>query len=106
MLISDALSRLPFHNTEKGNETEIKGLKITVHDVETDIHESTLNKIRRHTRTDPALSLVMQYVMDGWPHTSQECAEPTRSYFTYREELTIVDGLLVKGSRIIIPTNM
>ena len=48
----------------------------------------------------------MQYVLDGWPCNANECAEPVQPYFTYREELTIVDGLLVKGNRIMIPTDM
>ena len=43
---------------------------------------------------------------DGWPGNANECAEPAQPYFTYREELTIVDGLLVKGNRIVIPTDM
>ena len=48
----------------------------------------------------------MRYVLDGWPGTTNECAEPAHAYFTYREELTIIDGLLAKGNHIVIPTNM
>ena len=48
----------------------------------------------------------MRYILDGWPGNANECAEPAQPYFTYREELTIVDGLLVKGNRIVIPTDM
>ena len=48
----------------------------------------------------------MQYVLDGWPGNANECAESAQPYFTYREDLTIVDGLLAKGSRIVIPTDM
>ena len=55
---------------------------------------------------DSELSLVMQYVLDGWPGNANECTEPAQSYFTYREELTIVDGLLVKGSKSVILTDM
>ena len=48
----------------------------------------------------------MRYVLDWWPGTTNECAEPAHAYFTYREELTIIDGLLVKGNHIVIPTNI
>ena len=48
----------------------------------------------------------MRYVLDGWPGATNECVEPACAYFTYREELTIIDGLLVKGNHIVIPTNM
>ena len=76
MFLSDALSRLSSHNTRQGKQSEIKGLNISVHDVETDICESTLDKIRMHNKTDPTLSLVIPYVLDGWPGNANECAEP------------------------------
>ena len=106
MFLSDALSLLSSHNRRKGKQSEIKGLDISVHDVETDVHETTLDKICNHSKTDSTLSLVIQYVLDGWPGNANECAEPAQAYFTYKEELTIVDGLLVKGNRIVIPTDM
>ena len=65
MYLSDALSRLSSHNTKQGKQTEIKGLNISVHEVEIDVKDSTLNKICANTKTDPTLSLVMLYVLDG-----------------------------------------
>ena len=104
--LSDALSCLSSHNTRQGKRSEIRGLNISVHDVETDVQETTLDKIRIHSKTDSTLSLVMRHVIDGWPGNANQCAEPAQPYFTYREELTIVDGLLVKADRIVIPTDM
>ena len=103
MFLSDALSHLSSHNMRQGKQSEIKGLNISVHDVETDVCETKLDQIHIHGKTDSALSLVMQYVLDGWPGNANEPAQPS---FTCREELTIVDGLLVKDSRIVIPTDM
>ena len=68
--------------------------------------DSTLNRIQSDTKGDSTLSLVMRYVLDGWPGTNNECAEPVYIYCTYREELTIIDGLMVKGNHIVIATNM
>ena len=45
MFLSDALSRLSSHNMRQGKQSEIKGLNVCVHDVETDIRESTFDKI-------------------------------------------------------------
>ena len=106
MFLSDSLSHLSSHNMRQGKQSEIKGLNISVHDVETDVRETTLDQICIHGKTDSSLSLVMQYVLDGWSGNANECAEPAQPYFTYREELTTVDGLLVNGSRIVIPTDM
>ena len=90
----------------QGKQSEIKGLNISVHDVEMDVHETTLDKICIHSKTDSTLSLAMRCILDGWPGNASECAEPAQPHFTYREELTIVDGLQVKGNRIVIPTDM
>ena len=106
MFLSDALSRLSSHNMRQGKQSEIKGLSISVHDVEMDVCETTLDKICIHSKTDSTLSLVMCYILDGWPGNANKCAEPAQPYFTYREELIIVDGLLVIGNRIVIPTDM
>ena len=76
MFLSDALSHLSSHNMRQGRQSEIKGLNISVHDVETDFHESTLDKIHIHSKTNPTLSLVMKYILDGWPGNANECAEP------------------------------
>ena len=81
MFFSDALSHLSSHNTRKGKQSEIKGLNISVHDVETDVLETTLSKIRNHSKSDSTLSLVMQYVLDGWTGNANECAEPAQAYF-------------------------
>ena len=37
MFLSDALSCLSSHNMRQGKQSEIKGLNIIVHDVETDV---------------------------------------------------------------------
>ena len=81
MYLSDALSRLSSHNTKQGKQTEIKGINISVHDVETDVKDSTLNKIHTNTKADPTLSLVMRYVLDGWPGATNECAENAHGLF-------------------------
>ena len=76
MFLSDALSQVSYYNTQRGKQSEIKGLNISVHDVETDVCETTLDKIHTHSKTDSTLGLVMRYVLDGWPGNANECAEP------------------------------
>ena len=62
MFLSDALSCLSSHNTRQGKQSEIKGLNISVHGVEMDVCETTLDKILIHSKTDSTLSLVMHSV--------------------------------------------
>ena len=103
MHVSDALSRLPSHNTKSGNEQEIKGLNVLVSDVSPILNNVTLDMFRKETAEDDALSMLKLYVMHGWPSSEQNCAEVAQPYFTFREEISFIDGLLFKGQRLIVP---
>ena len=50
MHISDALSRLPIHNTQAGNKTEIKDLKVTISEVSPVMTNVSLNQFKEHTQ--------------------------------------------------------
>ena len=41
--------------------------------------------------------------MTGWPHTIKKVLTISHPYWTFCEELTIEDGLILKGTRIVIP---
>lgn len=62
-----------------------------------------LEEIRHHTATDESLQLLQQTITDGWPSTRKECHELVKPYWDSRCDLTAVDGLLLKGNRIVIP---
>jgi hypothetical protein len=47
-----------------------------------------------------------QTIMQGWPQTVDELPEQVKDYWNYRDELTTQNGLVLKGSRIIIPPSM
>ena len=42
--------------------------------------------------------------MQGWPKNIKQVPPEIQPYWTFREELTIEDGLILKGTRIVIPT--
>ena len=41
--------------------------------------------------------------MHGWPSTEKDCAELVRPYYTFKEEISFIDGMLFKGQRLIVP---
>ena len=107
MHLSDALSRLTSHNNNS-NAEPIKGLDVTVHDVQifTEISPLSLAKIKRVTENDPDLKTIRQYIQDGFPANRSDCAESVQAYFAFREELAIVNGLIVKGHWVVIPSQL
>ena len=42
-------------------------------------------------------------IIKGWPEKRDECPPNLKSFWNYRDELSILDGLVLKGTRIIIP---
>ena len=56
--------------------------------------------IRQATQRDPVLSRVMENTKQGWPTVSEKELEP---FQRRNDELTIQDGFLMWGSRVIIP---
>ncbi|XP_072172462.1 uncharacterized protein [Diadema setosum] len=61
----------------------------------------TADDIRKATQTDKVLSKVKEYVQNGWPnHMSNTELKP---FFVRRNELSIDQGCVMWGSRVIIP---
>ena len=42
--------------------------------------------------------------MSGWSSTIKEIPPVLQPYWTFQEEFTIEDGLILKGTRIVIPS--
>ena len=64
--------------------------------------EKRLQEIREHQERDEILSQVKGYCSQGWPDKSTI----DRAYLPYtqvQEELSVENGLLLKGSRLVIP---
>ena len=103
MHLSDALNRLTSHNNNSKAEP-IKGLDVTVHDIQifTEISPLSLAKIKCLTGEDPVLQTLKQYILEGFPKTKADCAESVQDYFKFRDELAVIDGLLVKGHHMVI----
>lgn len=45
-------------------------------------------------------------VTHGWPDTRSECPSHLHAYWNYRDELTVADDIILKGTRILIPTSL
>ena len=104
MHISDALSRLPTHNTKIGNQQEIQALKVSISEGSPVQSNVSFNQLREHTSRDLILQQLVQYVMKGWPKMQKDCIEQLRPYHTFKEEISTIDGLLFKGQRLIVPS--
>ena len=52
---------------------------------------------------DTTLSALRDVLMHGWPEKRSDCPAYLHPYWNYGDELTVADGLILKGKRIVIP---
>ena len=79
--------------------------KIPVHQITQTAPASPerLQEIWEATAKDPTLRLLVNIVHEGWPKTIKDCSHSTQSYWYFRDEITYEDGILYKGTRLIMP---
>ena len=66
----------------------------------------SLHRIRLATQADDYLAILKHIIQQGWPKTVKEVPPEIQKYWTFHEELMIEDGLILKGTRIVIPDKM
>ena len=103
MKVSDALSRAAVKNSEP--EISDFDMKFYVHAVinSIPISEKKLTKLKNETEKDEVLSTLKSYIENGWPTEIDQRVAP---YKSIRDELSSIDGMLLKGNRLIVPTSM
>ena len=94
---ADALGRLPLSTTpvEVPMAPELVLLLDHLADSPT-----TVNDIRSWTRHDPVLAQVLQFIERGWPQNLDSSFSP---YLSRKTELSVLDGCILWGSRVVIP---
>lgn len=65
--------------------------------------ENMLSRIRQAQEADRTLQLVSQYSTTQWPET-RALAPEVRQYGSVADELSVVDGLLLRGIRLVVPS--
>ena len=55
------------------------------------------------SNSDPELTALREIIYSGWPEKRKQVPVSLRKYWAYRDELTIENGLVLKGERVIVP---
>ncbi|CAI2737870.1 unnamed protein product, partial [Dicrocoelium dendriticum] len=94
---ADALSRLPHATPDEILEEPVELVNLMQH---LDTTPLTGDTIRQWTDRDPTLSSVVRFTKTGWPTTVPVDLKP---YAQRKNELSLHDGCLFWGSRLIPP---
>ena len=97
--LADCLSRL-------GTQRDaIKLPKLLLYQITNQLNarSDSLNKLQIATQEDDELPLLKHTITQGWPNTIKEVPSKLQAYWTFQEELTVEDSLVLKGTGIAIP---
>ena len=54
----------------------------------------------------PLLSSLHDIIVSGWPKRRDEIPKQLRPYWSNRDELSVEDGVIIKGERVLIPKSI
>ena len=98
LYVADTLSRA--YQEVDPNDTLEEELEIHV---VLPMNPSKLKELQEETQKDPVLQRLKQVIADGWPPRKSHLSPSIRSYWDYKEELTIYDDLIFKRNKVVIP---
>ena len=101
MHVSDALSRayLPCQTSDLINDNDIM-------DNLNMISVSKSKYLQKQDLTQKELPVLYSVIKDGWPERRKDTPFEVRQYWDSKDQLTILDGIIYKGSHIVIPPSL
>ena len=104
LLVVDALSRanLP----DQASEDMEKEADLQVHTLVSSlaVSEEKLVEIQRATQQDPELQKIQHVIKIGWPNHRRDLDYSLKPYWEDKEEYHTAEGIIFKGTRIVVPT--
>ena len=103
MVFADHLSRNIVN--KESNEPTCTGLDMKIQDIYLNASEDRCISLAKETEKDETLVALKNTIIKGWPEKRDKCPMNLRNFWNYRGELSILDGLILKGTRIVIPND-
>ena len=97
---ADGLSRLPLkQKAATGNPPDPGVFNVR----QLNVLPVTAKQLAAATCTDPVLGRVLRYTRAGWP---QEVKEELKPFSNRRKELSVEEGCILWGMRVVVPTKL
>ena len=100
MITADALSRL-----SPLDEFEVPDMKVKVHHL-IRITPAKMQEFKDETAKDQTLQLLSRQVVQGWPDSIKKVESVVKPYWSMRDDISVEDGILLLGSRVIVPESL
>ena len=103
LVLADALSRSPVQELKDSSIEELKDSSVVLELMDSlEISSGRLNRIKAAMLEDEIGTLLKQFTIRGWP-SSKDVPKEVKSFYTFREYLTCIDGILFYMNRVFIP---
>ena len=63
----------------------------------------TMCELQEVTYHDQHLQHLMEHVTQGWPDSKNQLPQDMRTYWTFRDDMAVIDWVVIKGNYIVIP---
>lgn len=102
MYLADTLSRafLPTTENSQGEFERVNAVQLLP------MTDERLEELRSSTHDDEVLQKLKEVIQNGWPEEKQELPAVLALYFSFRDEMSVYDGLVFKAERLLIPKRM
>ena len=102
---ADALSRVtPTPVEEDGIQLPIVAVNLITSNIP--VSSTEIELIHEESSKDPTLNLLRHYIHMGWPVDRRMLPRELHTFWNYREDLSMENGLITKGARLIIPSTL
>ncbi len=107
MYTADALSRNfprqdePVSTTEADVQVCVDGVLSTIQ-----VSSDRLEQIKVETNSDPEMKQLVATILSGWPNERTQCPSQLVDYWNYRDELSVINGIVFKCSRVVVPRKL
>uniref|UniRef100_A0A674NI52 Gypsy retrotransposon integrase-like protein 1 n=1 Tax=Takifugu rubripes TaxID=31033 RepID=A0A674NI52_TAKRU len=101
--VADTLSRKSLSDQD---DSLREGMDMQVHTVYSNlpVSDTKLKEIRAETEKDAQLVLLKETIQSGWPEERPMCPQSIAEYWNHRAELSVMNDIIFKREKIIIPT--
>ena len=94
--LAEGLSRLPSPNNVTSIDLELRVDLVS-------FSTERLDKGRSDTSLDAVLNQLVETIVAGWPEDVKDLPPDIRSFWSFRDQLSVENGLVLKGQQLVIP---
>ncbi len=105
LVVADALSRSPLNTTEDFMTADVSCHVDAVISC-LPVSQRKLTEIKMETQKDEQLQTVERFITKGWPEYAKSVPNSAQSFYKWKDSLSVSDGLIVLGNRMVIPKTM